>query len=84
MFLKPTPPTSTGLALRSLAPRYDKAQHELYVKALTAALRNDGIRNIALTGAYGTGKSSVLQRLAELDEFKKRVLELSLDRKSVV
>lgn len=78
MFLKPTPPTSTGLALRSLAPRYDKAQHELYVKALTAALRNDGIRNIALTGAYGTGKSSVLQRLAELDEFKKRVLELSL------
>src|SRR5690606_19856066 len=29
-------------------------------------------------GAYGTGKSSVLQHLIELDEFKDRVLELSL------
>lgn len=70
---------SSDIALRSLSPRYEEAHHELYVQALVAALRDEGgIRNIALTGAYGTGKSSVLQRLADLPEFRERVLELSL------
>lgn len=74
----PTPEV-TILPLRSLAPHFKKAHHGVYVDALIDALRrDDGIRNIALTGAYGTGKSSVLQRLTELEEFQGRVLELSL------
>ena len=66
------------MQLRSLAPRYEPEQHDVYVNALVDALREDGIRNVALTGAYGTGKSSVLQRLSEMEEFRERTLELSL------
>ena len=72
-------PADRLIALRSLAPSYDEKLHGRYVTALIGALRaTEGIRNIALTGAYGTGKSSVLKRLTELSEFKDRVLELSL------
>lgn len=57
----------SGSALRSLAPSYDAVQHETYVKRLQAAVQGARNRNIALTGSYGTGKSSVL------DEFCHRV-----------
>ncbi|WP_146082652.1 hypothetical protein [Rathayibacter sp. AY2B3] len=81
----PEPVATDPISLRSLAPRYDEAQHGMYVRALVRALRDqDDIRNIALTGAYGTGKSSVLQHLSNLDEFKDRVLELSLSTVGVV
>lgn len=56
----------TASPLRSLAPRYETEQHEAYLRRLQAALKQDSNRNIALTGAYGTGKSSIL------DEFCKR------------
>lgn len=73
------PSAAGSIELKSLAPSYDAKQHGVYVDALTRALRDqDDVRNIALTGAYGTGKSSVLKQLAELDEFRERVLELSL------
>ena len=81
----PEPVATDPISLRSLAPSYDEAQHGLYVQALVRALRDqDDVRNIALTGAYGTGKSSVLQHLGDLDEFKDRVLELSLSTVGVV
>lgn len=75
----PVSHTSAALKLSSLAPRYDETHHRMYLDALTYALRDDGgNRNIALTGAYGTGKSSVLKGLTELKELQGRVLELSL------
>lgn len=75
----PERPVDRPITLRSLAPSYEEDKHGIYVTALTRALReSDDVRNIALTGAYGTGKSSVLKRLSEIDEFKDRVLELSL------
>ncbi|SIR92288.1 hypothetical protein [Microbacterium sp. RURRCA19A] len=75
----PEPAAKDSISLRSLAPSYDEERHGVYLRALVRALREqDDVRNIALTGAYGTGKSSVLQHLGELDEFKDRVLELSL------
>ncbi|GAA1692402.1 hypothetical protein GCM10009808_06900 [Microbacterium sediminicola] len=75
----PDPAANDSISLRSLAPSYDEGRHGVYLRALVRALRDqDDVRNIALTGAYGTGKSSVLQQLGELDEFKDRVLELSL------
>ena len=40
-----------------LSPRYDEKHHGLYVKKLEQAVRNPKVRNIALTGGYGTGKS---------------------------
>ena len=58
-----------------LSPHYDEKHHGLYVKKLEQAVRNPKIRNIALTGGYGTGKSSVIQGLIERihssKEFKK-------------
>ncbi|WP_159701423.1 hypothetical protein [Arthrobacter sp. 18067] len=56
--------SSTGLLL--LAPGYDEAQHGAYVRHLKNALEGEDsgrIRNIALTGGYGSGKSSILEAL---------------------
>lgn len=65
------------LELTSLAPRYDQAAHGVYVNALVHAIDYEPtMRNIALTGAYGTGKSSVLAQVANL--YPQRVLTLSL------
>jgi hypothetical protein len=68
--------------LRSLSPAYVPDQHEGYVNILNAKLAEtgpDAPRNIALTGHYGSGKSSVLletQRALEKDDVK--VINLSL------
>jgi len=75
-----------GLRLTSLAPRFDESSHRLYVDLLQRAIDEPGTRNIALTGAYGTGKSSILDELRrELDDgvgkaksSQRKILELSL------
>ena len=65
---QPTAPSKTSdqVALESLAPNYDEGQHKTYVDRLEKAVEDPKNRNIALSGRYGTGKSSVL------DEFQKR------------
>lgn len=55
-------------ALQSLAPKYNQEHHEIYVKHLQRAVEDDRNRNIALTGHYGTGKSSILDKFLELQE----------------
>ncbi|WP_329953165.1 hypothetical protein [Stenotrophomonas sepilia] len=65
-----------GPVLNPLTPHFIEAEHGLYVEKLNAALANPDIQNIALSGTYGVGKSSILKRVAELH--KKAVLELSL------
>ncbi|WP_336707362.1 YobI family P-loop NTPase [Oerskovia sp. USHLN155] len=49
-----------ALPLQSLAPRFDEEQHETYLRRLEEAIRDPRNLNIALTGRYGAGKSSVL------------------------
>ncbi|WP_405475851.1 hypothetical protein [Paenarthrobacter ilicis] len=54
-----------GDRLHSLSPAYDHKQHYHYVQILTSELTRSGPespRNVALTGHYGSGKSSVLGR----------------------
>ena len=60
---KQSPDTSSELIV--LSPHYDEKHHGLYVEKLEQAIRNPKVRNIALTGGYGTGKSSVIQGLVE-------------------
>ena len=48
-----------------LSPHYGEKHHGPYVRKLEQAIRNPKVRNIALTGGYGTGKSSVIQGLIE-------------------
>lgn len=53
------------LTLSTLAPQYDEAQHGTYLHHLEAQVANPKNLNIALTGRYGTGKSSVLDKFEE-------------------
>jgi len=55
----------TDIELRSLAPEYIDDHHKTYVSRLNAAVSDSRNKNIALTGRYGAGKSSIL------DEFIK-------------
>lgn len=48
------------IKLRTLAPEYKGDHHDLYVRHLEQAVKDKKNRNIALTGRYGAGKSSVL------------------------
>ena len=78
---KQNPNASSELIV--LSPHYDEKHHGLYVEKLEQAVRNPKVRNIALTGGYGTGKSSVIQGLVERihssKEFKKiRPITISL------
>ena len=60
---KQNPNASSELIV--LSPHYDEKHHGLYVEKLEQAVRNPKVRNIALTGGYGTGKSSIIQGLIE-------------------
>ncbi|MHA7199015.1 YobI family P-loop NTPase [Arthrobacter alkaliphilus] len=61
----------------SLTPGYSREQHGVYVEALADAIENrPKVKNIALTGPYGTGKSSALEKISEL--YPTRVVQLSL------
>jgi hypothetical protein len=66
-----------ALKLESLAPEYSKERHSTYFAVLKRAVEEQpGVRNIALAGPYGVGKSSVLNKVA--DEFGDRVIKISL------
>lgn len=52
-----------AVTLRSLAPQYVPAQHSGYVRHLEDAIKERKNKNIALTGRYGSGKSSVLDEI---------------------
>ncbi|GAA4853027.1 hypothetical protein GCM10023221_36110 [Luteimicrobium xylanilyticum] len=60
-----------------LTPQYEREHHEIYLRLLDAALNEADVRNVALTGAYGTGKSSVLVKLAETEKHKTLNVSLS-------
>lgn len=49
--------------------------HALYVRALNEALEDPEIQNIALTGSYGAGKSSILKDFASSKQ--KRIISIS-------
>ncbi len=70
-------PSSDGMPrLTPLTPEFSESDHTPYVDALTDALATPQIRNIALSGTYGVGKSSILKELVRRNGGK--VLELSL------
>lgn len=67
---------NTPIKLEPLTPQYLEEEHEVYVSALEEALLDDRVKNIALSGIYGVGKSSILRKLAEI--LGDRVIEISL------
>jgi hypothetical protein len=67
-------PQST--TLNSLAPLFEERRHKLYLSRVLEALANPNVRNIAVAGAYGAGKSSVLQEVTR--RLGDRVVSVSL------
>lgn len=55
-----TPAAATPL--ESLTPSYDEGHHGTYLRRLEEAVKDPRNLNIALTGRYGAGKSSVLDK----------------------
>ena len=49
----------------ALNPTDEAEKVEQYIKALAYALRNEPIMNIALTGPYGSGKTSIIKTFAK-------------------
>ena len=62
--------------LEALTPTFIESEHQAYVDAIVGAIENPRIRNIALSGNYGVGKSSILQEVSRLKGDD--VVELSL------
>lgn len=58
----------SDVELRSLAPKYEDEHHRSYVSRLSAAVLDPRNKNIALTGRYGVGKSSILDKFVEIQE----------------
>ena len=62
-----------------LAPINTLSQDDTYIQALNWAFMNPSIKNIALTGAYGSGKSSILLSfLEQYENIRKKTLSISL------
>lgn len=61
----PSGATAASLPLESLTPSFDQKQHGTYLRRLEEAVADPRNRNIALTGRYGSGKSSVLDKFEE-------------------
>jgi hypothetical protein len=66
-----------ALHLDTLAPQFVESHHGMYLDTLERAIdEQPDARNIALAGAYGVGKSSVLDEFAE--RRKNQVIKISL------
>ena len=68
--------SNTPIKLEPLTPQYLEEEHEVYVSALLDAIEDENVHNIALSGGYGIGKSSILRQFASL--LKGRCIEVSL------
>ncbi|MGC5225442.1 hypothetical protein ACPW96_22995 [Micromonospora sp. DT81.3] len=69
--------TESAPQLSSLAPEYSFPAHGVYFTILKRTIDTQPeVRNIALAGTYGTGRSSILRQLAKV--YDGRVVELSL------
>ncbi|WP_031480710.1 YobI family P-loop NTPase [Maridesulfovibrio frigidus] len=62
----------------SLAPIDDADPNRTYSKALTFALNESDIKNIALTGPYSSGKSSVIKTFEKKCGKRYKILNISL------
>lgn len=69
---------SQNIKFHSLAPT-DKANNsDIYLAALDWVIKEPNINNIAITGNYGSGKSSILNTYQKKFKSKKRILNISL------
>jgi len=71
--------SSVNKKLHSLAPTDDAEKVESYLKTLSWALLNSkSIKNIAIAGPYGAGKSSIIDTYIKKNKFTHKYLKISL------
>ena len=71
--------SSVNEKLHSLAPTDDAEKVESYLKTLSWALLNSkSIKNIAIAGPYGAGKSSIIDTYIKKNKFTHKYLKISL------
>lgn len=58
-------PGDKNFAYTDFTPGKELENGEEYIRALHWALKNDDVKNIALTGPYGSGKSSIIRSYLE-------------------
>lgn len=73
---------SPAWELTALTPEFIESEHAQYAATIAKNIKNEDVRNIALSGNYGVGKSSILRRVSE--DHKGRVVELSLSTLSPI
>lgn len=65
-------------SLETLLPDTEETESKkVYLKTLKWALENKDIKNLAITGTYGSGKSSILKTFWNAYDKKEKVLEIS-------
>jgi len=62
------------LSYKALTPTDSAEQVEEYLEALTWALQQKDIHNIALAGAYGSGKSSIIETFLRRERERKHII----------
>ncbi|PCC37289.1 hypothetical protein CIK74_01345 [Glutamicibacter sp. BW77] len=75
--MKPMEAQNQEVKLRSLAPEFKSDHHDIYVRHLDEAVKEQRNRNIALTGRYGAGKSSVLDNFEK--KHKSKTVRISIN-----
>lgn len=65
---------------RDLTPIDSIENGDEYIKALNWAFQNKKVRNIALTGPYGAGKSSIIETFLRKDEESKVLYKIFLHK----
>jgi hypothetical protein len=75
--LKRPPSNEMTTPLSPLYPTSETNDHKIYVDALNEAFGNLEIKNIALTGSYGSGKSSILKDFIKGKEDKTILISFS-------
>lgn len=68
--LQPRSATPSARTLTPLSSGFQGEEHGAYAGYLSAGLQQPKVFNIALTGGYGSGKSSVIEHIQDSKEFK--------------
>ena len=78
MFANKSKETNKNIKFYSLAPTDNAENSDIYLSALDWAIKEPNIKNIAVTGNYGSGKSSILNTYQKKSKNKERFLNISL------
>lgn len=79
LLIKVSKPEETGEDLyEDLTPNNNVDKHGKYSEAISWGLKNENVKNIAITGPYGSGKSSLLHTFQRNQKFKYQFLNISL------